>query len=112
MHQNPEEKALLDAVRSEVTDLTRRVAPDGWGELREALAAWVNDLILHDFQELVRILYRIDVNENKLKFLLKEKVGEDTPQIIADLIIERQVQKIKTRQQFRQPPPEDEEDKW
>ncbi|MBC6492728.1 hypothetical protein BC349_16850 [Flavihumibacter stibioxidans] len=95
-----------------MTDLTRRVAPDGWGELREDLADWVNGLIVHDFQELVRILYRIDVNENKLKFLLKEKVGEDAAQIIADLIIERQLQKIKTRQLFKQPPPEDEEEKW
>ncbi|MBU7576544.1 MAG: hypothetical protein KAF40_00640 [Flavihumibacter sp.] len=85
---------------------------DGWSELRAALAVWVNELIQVDFSELIRVLYRVDISENKLKFLLREKVGEDAAFIIADLIIERQLQKIKTRQQFQQPPPENEEDRW
>jgi uncharacterized protein YqgQ len=85
---------------------------DGWSELRTALAVWVNDLIQHNLTELIRVLYRVDISENKLKFLLREKVGEDAALIIADLIIERQLQKIKTRQQFQQPPPENEEDRW
>ena len=85
---------------------------EGWSGLRTALAAWVNELIQHNFSELIRVLYRVDISENKLKFLLQEKVGEDAAFIIADLIIERQLQKIKTRQQFQQPPPENEEDRW
>ncbi|ULQ51860.1 hypothetical protein [Flavihumibacter fluvii] len=80
--------------------------------LRKRLAGKVTELINHDFPELVRILYRVDVNENKLKFLLKEKVGEDAAYIIADLLIERQLQKVATRKQFQQPPPENEADKW
>ena len=84
----------------------------GWTELREALAVWVNDLIQQDLNELIRLLYRIDISESRLKFLLHEKVGEDAAFIIADLIIERQLQKIKSRQQFRQPPPDNEEERW
>ncbi len=84
----------------------------GWTELREALAIWVNDLIQQDLNELIRLLYRIDISESRLKFLLHEKVGEDAAFIIADLIIERQLQKIKSRQQFRQPPPDNEEERW
>ena len=57
-------------------------------------------MIETDFQKLVNILYRIDVNERKLKYLLQENVGEDAPVIIADLIIERQMEKIKIRQEF------------
>ena len=34
------------------------------------------------------------------KYLLQENVGEDAAFIIADLIIERQIEKIKSRQQF------------
>jgi len=61
----------------------------------------------------VSILYRIDVNERKLKFLLQENVGEDAAVIIADLIIERQLQKIKSREAFRQNwSDEDGEEKW
>ena len=59
------------------------------------------------------ILYRIDVNERKLKYLLQENVGEDAAFIIADLIIERQIEKIKSRQQFsRRDDNISEEEKW
>ncbi|KIC90884.1 hypothetical protein [Flavihumibacter sp. ZG627] len=83
-----------------------------WSDLRNSLAIWVSGMINRSFEELIFTLYRIDINENKLKFLLSEKVGEDTDYIIADLIIERQLQKLQTRKQFRQPPPENEEDSW
>jgi hypothetical protein len=70
-------------------------------EMRSQLGSYINYLIEHDFQKLVSVLYRVDVNETKLKNLLKENPGEDAGLIIADLIIERQLQKIKSRQQFR-----------
>lgn len=70
-------------------------------ELRLLLAEKLNWLIQHDFQRLVQVLYRIDVNERKLKFLLKENVGEDAALIMADLIIERQSQKIASRRQTK-----------
>lgn len=69
-------------------------------ELHLRLAVYINDLIKNNFQQLIMLLYRIDVSEQKLKQLLKEKAGEDAGKIIAALIIERQLQKIKTRQQF------------
>ena len=103
------------AVQQELEKLTgQEMVPftNGWSALRTALAEWVNELIQHDLSELIRVLYRVDISENKLKFLLREKVGEDAAFIIADLIIERQLQKIKTRQQFKQPPPDNEEDRW
>ena len=71
-------------------------------EMRRRLSIHINYLIEHDFQKLVSVLYRVDVNEKKLKHLLKENIEEDAGLIIADLIIERQLQKIKSRQQFRE----------
>ena len=68
--------------------------------LKEKLSAHINHLIQADFEKLVSILYRIDVNEHKLKNMLMENNGEDAGKIIADLIIERQVQKIKFRRQY------------
>lgn len=67
--------------------------------LKEKLADYINQLIQADFDKLVSLLYRLDINETKLKSLLKENPGEDAGKIIADLIIERQLQKIKSRQQ-------------
>ncbi len=46
-------------------------------ELREKLRVAISALIAGDFQQLVYVLYRVDVNERKLKYLLQENVGED-----------------------------------
>ena len=68
---------------------------------KQALIEKINDLINNDFQKLVSILYRMDVSEIKLKQLLNENSGTNAALIITDLIIERQEQKIISRQQFR-----------
>ncbi|HEU4573946.1 MAG TPA: hypothetical protein VFS36_03015 [Chitinophagaceae bacterium] len=82
-------------------------------ELRQQLAAYINELIIHDFNKLVVLLYRIDVSEAKLSNLLKENTKQDAGKMIAGLIIERQAQKIKTRRQFRQPDNDwSDEEKW
>jgi hypothetical protein len=72
-------------------------------EGKALLARHINDLILHRFEYLVHILYRLDVSEIKLKQLLQSYPGEDAGLLIAELIIERQLQKIKTRQQSKPP---------
>lgn len=82
-------------------------------QLKEKLSHHVNHLIQFDFKKLVAVLYRIDVNEEKLKFMLEENVDKDAAIIIAELIIERQLQKIKSRQQFRNRDENiDDENKW
>jgi hypothetical protein len=81
-------------------------------ELTAALAAYVNRLISTDFEKLVRLLYRIDVNENKLKHMLKENKGQEAGELIASLIIERQILKIKTREQFKPPGSHTDEENW
>jgi len=84
--------------------------------LKEAaaiLAVHINKLIQTDFHKLIAILYRLDVSETKLRQLLEENTGSDAGLIIADLIIERQLQKLKSRQQFRQRDNDiDENEKW
>ena len=42
----------------------------------------------------------MDVSEIKLKQLLKDNSGTDAGLIIADLMIERQAEKIKSREQY------------
>jgi hypothetical protein len=69
-------------------------------EMKGRLSVHINQLIQSDFEKLVSLLYRIDISEPKLKLLLQQNPGEDAGKIIAELIIERQLQKIKSRQQF------------
>lgn len=80
--------------------------------LKNRLAIKVNDLINNDFTQLVSLLYKVDVNEAKLKRLLKEN-DTNAGDIIAELIIERQLQKIKSRRESRRDNNDfTEEEKW
>jgi len=82
-------------------------------DLTAAIAIEVNHLIDKNFQKLVGILYRMDVSEPKLKNLLANHPQADAGIIIAQLMIERQLQKIATRKQFRKNNDNvSEEDKW
>ena len=82
-------------------------------ELQALIAVRVNHLIQHDFQQLIFVLYRIDVSEQKLKLLLSQHPAEDAGKLIAAMIIERQMQKIETRQQYSKRGDDlTEEEKW
>ena len=78
----------------------------------QVLANRINDLINNDFQKLVSVLYRMDVHENKLKQLLKENPGTDAGLIIAELMIERQEQKIRSRETYRPDENISDDEKW
>jgi hypothetical protein len=81
-------------------------------ELKELLAKHVNQLLQTNFEQLVNLLYRIDVSEKNLKALLAQNPKQDAGDIIAVLIIERQLQKIKSRQQFKTDADFEGEEKW
>ena len=70
-------------------------------ELQDKLFSFINDLIQNDFQRLVAILYKVDVDENKLKRILKEETDKDAAGIIAKLIIEREMDKVETRRKYK-----------
>jgi len=82
-------------------------------DLRKNLSASINDLINHGFERLVQLLYRLDIDETKLKKTLHDHPQHNAGEMIADLIIERQLQKIRSRQQFNQQDSDiDENEKW
>lgn len=101
------ENTIMDMVLSE-TDINTLKSDN----LFASLAVYINSLIADHFDELITLLYRLDVNEKKLKDLLQQHAGENTADIIAGLIIERQEQKIKTREQFKTYTNIPEEEKW
>ena len=80
-------------------------------ELKLALSGYINYLISNDFNKLMRILYRVDVSERPLKRKLQKREN-DPGTIIAEMIIERQLQKNKTRNQFRTNDDIPENEKW
>jgi hypothetical protein len=91
-------KELIQIINKQAdTNLAENISKH---ELHQKLTAFINELILNDFQRLISILYKVDVDEKKLKRILKENTGTDAGEIIANLIIEREIQKIETRKQF------------
>ena len=76
------------------------------------LALEINGLILHDFNRLISILYRIDINESELKKMLQQYSQVDAGLIIAQLIIDRQMEKAALRSKFRKEDNISDEDKW
>lgn len=72
-------------------------------ELKEHLVNYLDQLIREDFTKLISILYRIDVSQEKAKAALTQKSEIQTAgRIIAELIIARQLQKVKYRRQYGQ----------
>jgi hypothetical protein len=81
-------------------------------DVRKRLIVLINQLIDSDFYALVQLLYQIDVQEQKLNEVLKNNLQSDSAPLIADLIIERQLQKMESRKQFSQENKDSNEEKW
>jgi len=79
---------------------------------REQLIPLVRELINHDFNALVTLLYRVDVSEQKLRQQLQENPDADAAVLITDLIMERQYRKQQTRQQNPSPKDDTGEERW
>ena len=80
-------------------------------QLQAIIANRINYLISHDFEKLLRILYQVDISEKQLKKNLLEN-KEDAASLIAQMIIERQLQKMKTRKEYKANSDIPDDEKW
>ncbi|SFB71715.1 hypothetical protein [Kaistella jeonii] len=70
----------------------------------EVLVAFIDDLIRNDFNRLLSILYRVDISEQKLKRKLAEnkETTVRSAEIIAQLLLDREEEKIISRAKYKQ----------
>ena len=80
------------------------IETDSSEELLRSWTRYFNDLIQYDFSKLLSLLYRIDIPEKKLRTLLQDNPNEDAGKIIASMVKERLLQKIKCRAENRSNP--------
>lgn len=80
-------------------------------ELKLFLSGYISHLMSNNPDKLVSILSRVDVSEKMLKANLLNQ-EENASSIMAQMIIERQMEKIKTRERYRSNDDIAEEDKW
>ncbi len=86
------------------------VSADDW---KNSIIQKVNELLVTDMNKLISVLYRMDISEHKLSRLLKEHPGTDAAILITELMIERQLEKIKSRHAFnRRDDTLSDEEKW
>jgi len=71
-------------------------------EFKKYLTKKLKFLLDNKFDMLVNILYKIDISEKKLSQLFSGKNRDSIPATLADLIIERQLQKIKLRKMYKE----------
>ena len=69
-------------------------------EIKQKITGLIRELINNNFTSLVELLYRVDIDEKKLKEILKSHLHVDSASVIADLIISRQLLKTAMRTQF------------
>jgi len=104
------QEVILELNRTQDWQLAEQLTLE---EVARILAEKLNTLIRDDFSVLVQLLYRIDIEEPRLRYLLQHHKGEDAGMIIAGLIIQRMEQKIITRRQFSEKNNNiPEEDRW
>ena len=64
---------------------------------KKELALLLNEMILHRFDLLVTLLYRVDVPEQDVKQQLREQPEADAGMLLAELLLQRQQQKNAAR---------------
>ena len=87
-------------------------ADSEWKVMEKILAEYIDELIQRDFDKLVSLLYRIDVSEARLRKVLAENMGIHASELISQMILERQLQKIESREKFKSTETETDEDRW
>ena len=68
-------------------------------DFQQLLTEVIRHVLDNDFERLLNGLYRIDVDEEKVKRAMASE--EDVAGQIASLIIEREMQKVVTREKYR-----------
>lgn len=69
--------------------------------LHEKLSLLVAYLLEKDMHRLLNAMYRLDVSEQKFHDAMLSESKQEAAIRIADLIIEREMQKVKTRLEYR-----------
>ncbi|MGB0881331.1 MAG: hypothetical protein ACPGSO_00145 [Vicingaceae bacterium] len=63
-------------------------------ELYAQILPLIDELLNDDYPKLMAMLYRIDLDEEFLNRKLKENSHADTDEVITDLILKRELQKV------------------
>ena len=92
------ELLLLEDIRKKLESATSISDMDLF---KAELAIKVNHLLNNNFAGLIQILYRIDIDEKKLKASLESRKEEPAGDVIADTMIQRVANTIAAKKEFK-----------
>ena len=104
---------ILQEIADSIPEFQLKVfdTENSYEAFKNILVQKIRELINTNFAELVNILYRLDISEKKLKEQLQND-NPDSAGVIADMIIQRQIEKIETRTLFKNHQDIPENEKW
>jgi hypothetical protein len=70
-------------------------------KIKTHLSKYITDLIEHDFEKLCNLVYRHDVSEVKFHEALTSGNVKSQAENIADLVIDRELQKVETKKAYK-----------
>ncbi len=76
-------------------------AYNAYEELFEQIEPHINKLISNNQSKFMGILYRIDLSDIQIKKAIEENASESFSEIITDLIIKRELQKVVIRNHYK-----------
>ncbi|MBL3656475.1 hypothetical protein [Fulvivirga sediminis] len=74
---------------------------NNFDEIREKLIPVIKYLLNKDFNRLLTSLYRIDVDEHKVKEVISLETPDQLASSLTDLILQRELQKAVTRIKYQ-----------
>jgi hypothetical protein len=88
------------------TNLTEKLALDQIDneDLIRIMAERIRELLAGDLEALMSMMYRLDIDEAKIKLAFSKENLEDPAVSLAKIIIERQKRRMDTKKKYRQPP--------
>ena len=88
------------------------LAGESYQQVYKKVYQYVAQLLAEDVNLVISLLYRLDVDEYKIKECLAQQEGQDTAGLLTNLIIDRQVQKIAQRNMKFGDSGESQEERW
>ncbi|MES2734541.1 MAG: hypothetical protein V4714_22525 [Bacteroidota bacterium] len=70
--------------------------------LQEKITQVIGQLLRSEPERLMNLMYRLDIDETKLKFVFDHAEEESLPSQLAVLVLERERQKVYWRNKYRQ----------
>lgn len=88
------------------TNLQEKLAHDQVNneELIHVMAERIRELLAGDLEALMSMMYRLDIDEAKMKLAFSKDNIEDPAISLAKIIIERQKRRMDTKKKYQQPP--------